>query len=420
MRSVVPLLLVALTAVLLTQPALAASGAAAVFQQRWQPYDQPVAAGQAGRSWTWGPTPLTDVLREDYYDEASSQWRSREVQYFDKGRMELNDPAGDPANLWYVTSGRLPVDLMLAETRFRPTGQWKDAYITAVGDPGSFPTYLDLQPLYENPARPRPERLNQPATDLLKPDLQISPFADFATDPATVLRQGENGHVVPQAFLDFMNQQGVLLRNGRLVTAQIYDPLYIFGLPVTPAVWVRAQVGGVTRPVLLQVFERRVLTYNPANPPAFRVEMGNLGAHYYNWLANPASGREFQYEREGGATVVAPADPNVIYSVEVEVTNTAVGPPGTPATTPDSAVYRIYRSSDGGRTRELRSTGQLGPGCWSTLQVQLLAPRDSRAHPGRIGLLTACAQNPSAARGYGVTIYSSYDGGKTFFRRGND
>ncbi len=42
-------------------------------------------------------------------------------------------------------------------------------------------------------------------------------------------------------------------------------------------------MAGVERPVLFQVFERRVLTYNPANEPAFRVEMGNVGQHYYQW-----------------------------------------------------------------------------------------------------------------------------------------
>jgi uncharacterized protein YkwD len=41
---------------------------------------------------------------------------------------------------------------------------------------------------------------------------------------------------------------------------------------------------------LFQVFERRVLTYNPANSPGFRVEMGNVGQHYYRWrYENPPS-----------------------------------------------------------------------------------------------------------------------------------
>jgi hypothetical protein len=35
--------------------------------------------------------------------------------------------------------------------------------------------------------------------------------------------------------------------------------------------------------VLVQPFERRVLTYTPSNAPAWRVEMGNIGRHYYEW-----------------------------------------------------------------------------------------------------------------------------------------
>jgi hypothetical protein len=46
---------------------------------------------------------------------------------------------------------------------------------------------------------------------------------------------------------------------------------------------VNAEVGGTEVPVLFQIFERRVLTYNPANDPSFRVEMGNVGQHYYEW-----------------------------------------------------------------------------------------------------------------------------------------
>ena len=35
--------------------------------------------------------------------------------------------------------------------------------------------------------------------------------------------------------------------------------------------------------VLVQAFERRVLTYTPDNAPEWRVEMGNVGQHYYQW-----------------------------------------------------------------------------------------------------------------------------------------
>jgi hypothetical protein len=50
-------------------------------------------------------------------------------------------------------------------------------------------------------------------------------------------------------------------------------------------------VGGVELDVLVQLFERRVLTYTPTNPAGFKVEMGNVGQHYYRWryLSTPHS-----------------------------------------------------------------------------------------------------------------------------------
>ena len=39
----------------------------------------------------------------------------------------------------------------------------------------------------------------------------------------------------------------------------------------------------MTKDVLVQAFERRVLTFTPTNSPAFQVEMGNVGQHYYRW-----------------------------------------------------------------------------------------------------------------------------------------
>jgi hypothetical protein len=43
------------------------------------------------------------------------------------------------------------------------------------------------------------------------------------------------------------------------------------------------RVDGVERLVLVQAFERRVLTYTPSNPDGWRVEAGNVGQHYYEW-----------------------------------------------------------------------------------------------------------------------------------------
>ena len=252
------------------------------FQRTWMRTDRPVAESVVNRTWMWGPQD-TGVEKTESYAEAPDGERT--VLYFDKSRMEINDPTADPNASWYVTNGLLPIELMTGRQQnglnlFEQRGPAK---VTAIGDPNQFPTYADLLPLYQSPGAVNPGDLGKPATGFLNPGGAITGFNDFANDPATILVRGENNHGVAKAFVDFMNQQGLVASGDGYVNAQVYDPLFVFGLPITGAYWVKAKVGGVERPILFQVFERRVLTYNPANEPAFRVEMGNVGQHYYKW-----------------------------------------------------------------------------------------------------------------------------------------
>ena len=282
--SVLALIAVALITI---QPAWAAPDAASAFRRVWERQDKPVDQQVANRSWTWGrlvsPVVLgTAITRESFADIPGG---TREVLYFDKSRMEINDPTADPNATWYVTNGLLPIELMtgrmqVGNNQFEFHGPAK---VSAIGDPDNFPTYADLLPYYQSPGAVNPGDLGKPATGMLNPDGKITGFNDYAQDPATILVRGENNHGVAKAFIDFMNQRGLVSQNGGYVMDQVYDPLFVFGLPVTGAYWVKTKVGGKEVPVLFQVFERRVLTYNPANPPAFRVEMGNVGQHYQLW-----------------------------------------------------------------------------------------------------------------------------------------
>ena len=269
--------------VIAVQPTLAAPAIGnPAFQRVWDRQDLAVAQQISARSWTWGPAANTDVLREQFIEGVEGV---RVVQYFDKSRMEINDPTADPNATWYVTNGLLPIELMTGRMQigFNQFEFRGPAQISAIGDPGQFPTYKDLLPFYQSPGAVNPGDLGKPATGFINANGSISGFNDYATDPATTLVRGENNHGVAKAFIDYMSQQGVVYENGRYVQSAVYDPLFVFGLPVTGAYWVKVKVGGVERPILFQVFERRVLTYNPANPPAFRVEMGNVGQHYYQW-----------------------------------------------------------------------------------------------------------------------------------------
>ncbi|GAB4215842.1 MAG: hypothetical protein OHK0022_56210 [Roseiflexaceae bacterium] len=403
-------ILVALVVLATAQQALAAPNPSAVFQTLWERYDRPVAEQRTPRSWTWGPAPIAGPLEEEFRDpQVSPIAYQRSVIYYDKGRMEINNPDGDASSPWYVTSGLLPIELMrgVRQNGINPdtVTRWQESYISAIGDPDSFPAYPDLLTLYQSPGQIDQAKLNRPATELLNRNMTIGSFNDYASDPATVLLAGANGHGVPRAFLEFQRQQGLLVSGGRLVSGQVYDPLFVFGLPVTPAVWVRATIGGKELPVLFQVFERRVLTYNPANPAAFRVEMGNVGQHFYRWISSdPYASSEWLRNSEP----VTSYQPNqqVIYTLEQEQREEQFT---------KIISYRLYVSEDGGATRELRASDTLR--C-RVAGVSLLIPRMPKSDPGHIGLWTQCSDAPSQSRGAGVIIRASYNAGRSFIVRG--
>ena len=77
-------------------------------------------------------------------------------------------------------------------------------------------------------------------------------------------------HNLPKAFADFRN-------------APDFGGLSAIGLAITEPVWATVKVGGMQKDVLMQGFERRVLTYTPSNPDGFKVEYGNIGRAYYAW-----------------------------------------------------------------------------------------------------------------------------------------
>ncbi len=71
----------------------------------WSRTDGPLANGSVSRSWAWGPLPF-DVANEAY---AESLTGKRLVQYFDKGRMEINDPGTDRSSqvvYWFTRWSR--------------------------------------------------------------------------------------------------------------------------------------------------------------------------------------------------------------------------------------------------------------------------------------------------------------------------
>src|SRR5438552_3134449 len=70
------------------------SFADSAFETVWMRNDQPVASRAVARSWSWGPAPLASGV--EAYADAADGSGTRLVQYFDKSRMEINNPRLSP------------------------------------------------------------------------------------------------------------------------------------------------------------------------------------------------------------------------------------------------------------------------------------------------------------------------------------
>jgi hypothetical protein len=84
-------------------------------------------------------------------------------------------------------------------------------------------------------------------------------------------------------FWNFLNSSGLVYQNSQFVTDALMNWVYVMGYPITEPYWTNIRVGGIERQVLVQAYQRRVLTYSPNNPEGWKVEMGNVGRHYHSW-----------------------------------------------------------------------------------------------------------------------------------------
>ena len=251
------------------------------FERVWQRNDQPIAVQRAVRSWAWGPQGL--MARTEGYLQAASGLR--QVQYFDKARMEVNNPLGDRRSQWFVTTGLLVVELVSGKTQIGNSEfvQHAPADIPIAGDPddANAPTYASFASAVSQSAT---DRNGQLATETLDRAGKVARY-DGPQRPETHMAHfvAETNHNIPQVFWDYLNAHGMIYEGGSYHDGALIDWVFTLGYPISEAYWTRIRVGGVERDVLVQPFQRRVLTYSPDNPRGWQVEMGNVGRHYYLW-----------------------------------------------------------------------------------------------------------------------------------------
>ena len=236
------------------------------FRTLWGQTDQ-----DPGAVPVWGPEAFTDELNEAY---AEAPGGNRIVQYFDKGRMEFGGMPQAPT----ITAGLLATELITGKTQTGNASSKSEgaARVPVVGDPtNTWPTYASLDVL-----RTMKNDGNGPVSRFYNPDGKFTTLPDAANDPLAAYASTDSvtGHSLPKAFDDFRNDPR--------------HPLATVGLAITEPTWAKVAVGGQPKTVLVQAFERRVLTDTPSNADPYKVEFGNIGQHYYRWRYSKSGGNE--------------------------------------------------------------------------------------------------------------------------------
>src|SRR3712207_4980375 len=181
------------------------------FWETWARTDKPVADGRVERTWIWGPAPFTPGMQEEYATDAGE---TRLVQYFDKSRMELNDPEAFDDDLWYVTQGRLVAEMIEGRWQVGEGAEdWNDTPEPAdqniAGDPGEHPTYADV-----NSANLMNEDATEVGTTItatFEDDNTIGDNDLYNNEGVTAAYYvADTDHTVASPFWEFMNSNGLV------------------------------------------------------------------------------------------------------------------------------------------------------------------------------------------------------------------
>jgi hypothetical protein len=265
------------------------------FFRTWARTDLPVRDGHIARTWMWAPGAFTGSLWEPYTTELQNPGGDpvllsipddeREVIYFDKARMEINDPEADPDDLWFVTNGLLVIEMITGNRQFGDDLfiAYEPSHSNVAGDADDLngPTYAALQNVLDEPAQSVGTLLTQ-EIDRYGAVTTDAAWGDYSVQVAFV--DEVTGQGIAGPFWEFMQSEGLVYEDGELNTDALFEnPFYATGRPITEAYWANVKVAGEQRDVLLQCFERRCLTYTPGNDDGFVVEAGNVGQHYYHW-----------------------------------------------------------------------------------------------------------------------------------------
>lgn len=210
----------------------------------------------------WGPAEhASDAYSEPY------NGGKRIVQYFDKGRMEITN---GQLTFGLLASQMVTGRVQIGDNDFR---QYPPSLVKIAGD--------------ENGLGPSYRTISENRTSLLDPKAQrtgdqIYLLFDRQSNLVDAGKKAGSG-VLALTNYDATTRHNVIAPFNTYRNSVGFSTI---GLAISEPFAAYFTVGGVERAVAVQVFERRVLTYTEDNPTAYRVEMGNIGRHFFNYVYN--------------------------------------------------------------------------------------------------------------------------------------
>lgn len=303
----------------------------------WNATDGPVASDAVERDWMWGP----DAISTSVEYSSDSPNGVRRMVYFDKGRLDILDSSASPEADWYVTGALLVTQMLAGQIPFAEDGVVRRSppVIPVAGDidqPAPL-TYATLAPLAsvggwavgteDVPGLVAEPRVGQPVQALINSDGTVEEGGIADSTILVADYDSTTGHNVAAPFADW-------------VARQPFPASWLIGLPLTEPYWTDTLLDGVATRVLVQAFERRILTWTPGQPEGWAVESNNAGLHYREWrgLSQPEDASLVSlasYELFGeelvAAAVAQNVDPYVLTAVSRGVSSgdpTAAQPNG--------------------------------------------------------------------------------------------
>jgi hypothetical protein len=249
--------------------------------------------GCGSHLWMWGP----GAFYTEYEPYSDAPQGNHLVQYFDKGRLEINDPRGDKSSPWFVTSGLLVKEMVAgaAETGGGHLYKIGPANVAVAGDGNGGPTYAQFAGLTGRAGNQEGKQLSD--SSFLSPNGDVAEVTSEDDAPASIeiARYEEaSGHNWADVFWSFAGSMAGSGGTGWLPT---------LGYPITEPYWITVPINGTPHTILVQLFERRILTYNPGNPAQTQVEMGNVGRAYWHWRYADRHGAELNTQYSANITI---------------------------------------------------------------------------------------------------------------------